>query len=87
MLNLLNLILKIAVFEVIIIINKFQVKVALRSVLNELDEETEILPHIKAAKDFEIYEPVTLQPFFTILPWDENTKPNYEVFFKVKKKL
>ena len=52
---------------------------------NELDEETEILPHIKAAKDFEIYEPVTLQPFFTILPWDENTKPNYEVFFKVKK--
>ena len=61
-----------------------QVKVALRSVLNELDEETEILPHIKMSKDFEIYEPVTLQPLFTILPWDENTKPSYDVFFKVR---
>jgi len=61
-----------------------KVKVALRSVLNELDEETEILPHIKMSKDFEIYEPVTLQPLFTILPWDENTKPNYDVFFKAE---
>ena len=64
--------------------HQFQVKVALRSVLNELDEETEILPHIKMSKDFEIYEPVTLQPIFSILPWDENTKPTYDIYFKVK---
>ena len=55
--------------------------VALRSVLNEEDEEAEILPHIKMSKDFEIYEPITMHPLFSILPWDDNVKPSYDIFF------
>ena len=63
--------------------NTFQVKVALRSVLNDQDEETEILPHIKMSKDFEIFEPIIMHPLFSILPWDENKKQSYDVFFEV----
>ena len=60
-----------------------KIKTALRSVLNELDEETEVLPHIKTSKDFEVYEPIVMHPLFQILPWDDNVKPTYELSFKV----
>ena len=60
-----------------------KIKTALRSVLNELDEETEVLPHIKTSKDFEVYEPIVMHPLFQILPWDDNVKPTYELAFKV----
>ena len=60
-----------------------QVRVTLRSVLNEEDEELEILPHVKMSKDFEIYEPIVLRPPIQILPWDDNVKPTYNVAFKV----
>ena len=59
-----------------------KIKTALRSVLNELDEETEVLPHIKTSKDFEVYEPIVMHPLFQILPWDDNVKPTYELSFK-----
>ena len=51
--------------------------------LNDQDEETEILPHIKMSKDFEIFEPIIMHPLFSILPWDENKKQSYDVFFEV----
>ena len=60
-----------------------KIKTALRSVLNELDEETEVLPHIKTSKDFEVYEPIVMHPLFQILPWDDNVKPEYGLSFKV----
>lgn len=60
-----------------------KVKANLRSVLNEEEEELEIIPHVKGSTDFEVYEQVTMKPKFTLLPWDENTKPNYTLNYKV----
>jgi len=61
-----------------------KVKVALRSVLDDDYEETEILPHIKMSKDFEVFEPIIMHPLFSILPWDENKKTSYDLFFEAK---
>ena len=52
--------------------------------LNELDEETEITPHIKMSKDFEVYEPIKVQPPYSILPWDDNVKQTYDLYYKVE---
>ncbi len=56
-----------------------KIKASLRSVLTEDDEELEIVPHVKGSTDFEVYESVVIKPRETILPWDENTKPSYEL--------
>lgn len=48
------------------------------------DEELEIVPHVKGSTDFEVYEKVEMKPEVTILPWDENTKPNYTLSYKVE---
>ena len=61
-----------------------KVKANLRSVLNEEDEEIEIIPHVKGSTDFEVYEKVTMKPTFTLLPWDDNKKPNYTLNYKVR---
>ena len=61
-----------------------KVKANLRSVLNEEEEELEIIPHVKGSTDFEVYEQVTMKPKFTLLPWDENTKPNYTLNYKAE---
>ena len=61
-----------------------QVKASLRSVLTPDDEELEIVPHVKGSTDFEVYEKVEMKPRLTILPWDENTKPNYTLSYKVE---
>ena len=59
----------------------------MRSVLTEDDEEIEIVPHIKGSLDFEVYEQVEIQPKETILPWDDNVKPIYNLSYKAKGKF
>ena len=61
----------------------FQLKANLRSVLTLDDEELEVIPHVKGSTDFEVYEQVVIAPKRTILPWDDNVKPNYTMAFKV----
>jgi len=61
----------------------FQVKASLRSVLTDDDEEIEIIPHVKASVDFEVYESVVVNPREVIMPWDDNLKPTYNLFFSV----
>jgi hypothetical protein len=51
--------------------------------LDSEDEELEIIPHIKGSTDFEIYDQVVIKPTFTVLPWDDNVKPNYTLNYKV----
>ena len=58
-------------------------KANLRSVLDSEDEELEILPHVKGSTDFEVYEQVQIEPKLTVLPWDDNVKPNYTLTYKV----
>ena len=65
----------------------YQVKANLRSVLDSEDEELEIIPHIKGSTDFEIYDQVVIKPTFTVLPWDDNVKPNYTLNYKVSYKF
>ena len=60
-----------------------RVKASLRSVLTEDDEELEIVPHVKATADLEVYETVVIKPRETILPWDENLAPEYELKYSV----
>ena len=54
--------------------------------MTEDDEEIEIVPHIKGSLDFEVYEQVEIQPKETILPWDDNVKPIYNLSYKAKGK-
>jgi len=61
-----------------------KVKANLRSVLDSEDEELEIIPHIKGSTDFEIYDQVVIKPTFTVLPWDDNVKPNYTLTYKAE---
>jgi len=61
-----------------------KVKANLRSVLDSEDEELEIIPHIKGSTDFEIYDQVVIKPTFTVLPWDDNVKPNYTLNYKAE---
>ena len=61
-----------------------KVKANLRSVLTADDEEIEIVPHIKGSLDFEVYEQVIISPTMTILPWDDNVKPEYHLTYKSK---
>ena len=51
--------------------------------LTEDDEEIEIVPHVKGATDFEIYESVVIKPRETVLPWDENLKTSYTLKYEV----
>ena len=62
-----------------------QIKASLRSVLTEDDEELEIVPHVKGSTDFEVYESVVIQPRETVLAWDSNKKPVYELTYKVRR--
>ena len=48
------------------------------------DEEVEIIPHLKGSTDFEVYEQVEIKPLLTVLPWDDNVKPNYTLTYKVR---
>ena len=52
--------------------------------MDEEDEELEIIPHVKGSTDFEIYDQVVIKPTFTLLPWDDNVKPNYTLNYKVR---
>ena len=63
--------------------NMVQVKVSLRSVLTEDDEEEEIVPHVKGSFDFEIYKPVNIKSNDLVLPWDDTTKQTINAHFKV----
>ncbi len=47
------------------------------------DEEVEVLPHVKATTDFEVYERVTLPDGIHVLPWDENVKKTHTFKLKV----
>lgn len=47
--------------------------------LTEDDEEIEIVPHVKGSSDFEVYESVVIKPRETLLPWDDNVKPVYDL--------
>ena len=58
-------------------------KASLRSVLTEDDEEIEVIPHVKGSTEFEVYESVVINPTETILPWDEEVKPEYRLNYKV----
>lgn len=58
-----------------------QIKASLRSVLAEDDEELEILPHVKGSAEFEIYESVVIKPRETILAWDADKSPSYELTY------
>ena len=58
-----------------------QIKASLRSVLAEDDEELEILPHVKGSTEFEIYESVVIKPRETILAWDADKSPSYELTY------
>ncbi len=60
-----------------------KLKASLRSVLTPDDEEIEIIPHLKGSTDFEVYEQVTIKPLLTVLPWDDNVKPNYTLNYQV----
>jgi hypothetical protein len=59
-----------------------KLKASLRSVLTSDDEEIEVVPHVKGGADFEIYETIVISPKETILPWDEETKPSYELKYQ-----
>ena len=62
-----------------------QVKVKLRSVLTDDDEEEEIVPHIKGTFDFEVYDPIKIKAAFShgiMVSWDDTTKE--ERFVKVQ---
>ena len=62
-----------------------QVKVNLRSVLTDDDEEEEIVPHIKGTFDFEVYDPIKIKTAFShgiMVSWDDTTKE--ERFVKVQ---
>jgi len=61
-----------------------KVKANLRSVLDEEDEELEIIPHVKGSTGFEIFDQVVIKPTFTLLPWDDNLKPNYTLMYKAE---
>ncbi len=61
----------------------FQIKASLRSVLTDDDEEIEIIPHVKASADFEVYESVVVKPREVVMPWDDNLKQTYDLFFSV----
>jgi len=61
----------------------FQIKASLRSVLTEDDEEIEVVPHVRGSLDFEVYESVVIKPRDVIMPWDENLKPTYNIYFSV----
>ena len=82
----LELIVSFILTSILYLVSKLQLKVALRSVLNEEDEEMEIIPHVKMSKDFEVYDPIKLTPPISVMPWDDNIKPTYDLFFKVKYK-
>jgi len=63
-----------------------KLKASLRSVLTEDDEELEIVPHVKGSTDFEVYESVVIKPRETLLPWDDNDKPSFELKYEVSER-
>ena len=60
-----------------------KIKASLRSTLTPEDDETEITPHLKGVTDFELFESVLITPRRTVLPWDSQTRPEYELSYKV----
>eukprot|EP00096_Caligus_rogercresseyi_P015821 TRINITY_DN829_c0_g1_i4.p1 TRINITY_DN829_c0_g1~~TRINITY_DN829_c0_g1_i4.p1 ORF type:complete len:890 (-),score=177.71 TRINITY_DN829_c0_g1_i4:182-2851(-) len=60
-----------------------RVKAHLRSVLTPSDEEIEITPHLRANVDFEVYSRIKVSPSITVLPWDDEVKPEYDMRFKI----
>jgi len=61
-----------------------RVKVSLRSVLTDDDEEEEIVPHVKGTFDFEVYEPIVIKSVPLVIPWDESNKPSSAIAFKAE---
>lgn len=61
-----------------------KMKASLRSTLDKDDEETEIIPHLKGVKEFELYEEVVISPKHTFLPWDDLNAENsdYKLNYK-----
>ncbi len=39
---------------------------------------------MKGSTDFEVYESVVIKPRETILPWDEDVHPTYDLIYQVR---
>ena len=60
-----------------------KIRASLRSTLTPEEDETELEPHVKVSTDFEIYEPLVMNPRKTILPWTPDMTVNYTLTYKV----
>ena len=61
-----------------------KIRASLRSTLSPEEDEIELQPHVKAIKEFQIYESLAITPTKTILPWTPDMKTlNYSLSYKV----
>ena len=61
-----------------------KIRASLRSTLSPEEDEIELLPHVKAITDFQIYESLVISPTKTILPWTPDMgATNYSLTYKV----
>ena len=61
-----------------------KIRASLRSTLSPEEDEIELQPHVKAIKEFQIYESLVITPTKTILPWTPDMKTlNYSLSYKV----